>query len=612
MIQFSLKFAVAFSLVAIAFTSVGQQVKAQDHFIGEGQSVNRVIKLHSSSIKRVQAKRVVDQTSRGDVDKRQTKAVANPNQIQFDEIQVPKTLQQQSRPVVRQQPASSPNVFQQVKTTTLPKSNLMKSKPALSANTNSITRTLPSAEQVNVANQLVATEIRAPRFVNVNQNAKVQINLRNMGEEDVDNVRLVTILPPYVKFVSSDPQPTQSNGQQHVFVVSKIAASKMQQVILNLVPTQKLPLDISTQMIVENRQKTVVGVQQPQLSISIDGPSQTTTGKTVSHTATITNVGDGVASDIQVETMLPKTLQNAKSVSGVIPEIQPGQSVKVQLDSRALTAGAGALQIVAKSETTKTEQATMDVVVFQPEIRLSAAGPKINFVDRDGIYSINIENTGEVDVTNVMVSLMVPDGMKVTTISRQADVDANTGMLVWHFDRLAAKTNEQIQLKATALQEGRQVCSIRIQSDETMDKEFLLATQVSTRADLSVRIKNQTGPVQVGATAEFIVEVENHGSRQASGINVKVALPDSLMPAKDSENVSQFGNALVFEQSTIAAGEKVAFKFTAVGVSKGDHVVRSILNIANSERSVISEDSVYVYEVDQARISEALSPVIPR
>ena len=612
MIQFSLKIAVVFSIVVAAFTSVGQQAIAQDHFIGEGQTVNRVIKLKSTSTQKVQPKRILDKTSRGDVDKRQTKAVANPNQIQFDEIQVPKTLQQRSRPVVSQQPETTPNVFQQVKTSLPPTSNMMTTGSVSTMSSSSTTKTMLPAEQVNITKQLVATEIRAPRFVNVDQNARVQISLRNMGEEDVNNVRLVTILPPYVKFVSSNPQPTQIDGQQHVFVVSKINASKMQQVVMNVVPTQKLPLDISTQMVVENRQSMVVGVQQPQLSINIDGPSQTTTGKTVSHRATITNVGDGVATDIQVETMLPSTLQQAKSVSGVIPEIQPGESVKVQLDSRALTAGAGALQVVAKSATTKTEQATMDVVVFQPELRLSAAGPKINFVERDGIYSINVENTGEVDVTNVEVSLMVPDGMKVTTISRQADVDEITGGLVWHFDRLAAKTNEQIQMKATALKEGQQVCNIRIKSDETMDKEFLLATQVSTRADLSVRIKNQTGPVQVGATAEFIVEVENHGSRQASGINVKVALPDSLIPAKDSKNVSQFGNALTFEQAMIGAGEKVAFKFTAVGVSQGDHVVRSTLNIANSERSVISEDSIYVYAVDQARISESLTPAVPR
>ena len=599
MIQFPRKLAIALTFLAMTFLWNAQDVPAQDHFIGEGQSVNRVIKLRSASMKKVTAKRVVDKTSRGDVVERRTTNVASPSQIQFDEIQVPQALAQQ--PVIQQ--PSAPNVFQQMKSTS----------PAKKATKQQLTtETVESSLQVSAVKHQVATVIRAPRFVNVNQKTQFQFDIRNMGEDVVNGVKLVVTLPPHAKFVSATPKPTRIDGQQHFFHVPKIVGQQQQQVQINLIPTQKLPLEMATQLIIENQQHTVVGVQQPQLTINLVGPEQTTTGKTVAHAAKITNIGDGVATNVQIETILPSTLEQSSTVDGVIAEIQPGQSYDVQLNSRALTPGQGTLKVIAKLDSSTSEQATMDVVVFQPELRLSASGPKINFVDRDGIYSVNVENTGEVDVTHVVVSLMVPEGMKVTTISRQADVDANTGMLTWHFDRLAAKSNEQIQLKATALKEGNQVCNIRIKSDETLDKEFLLSTQVSTRADLSVRIKNQTGPVQVGATAEFLVEVENHGSRQAQGINVNVALPESLMPAKDSENASQFGNALVFEQPMINAGEKVAFKFKAIGVSQGDHVVRSTLRIADSERSIISEDSVYVYEVDQARISETLSPVVPR
>ena len=48
------------------------------------------------------------------------------------------------------------------------------------------------------------------------------------------------------------------------------------------------------------------------------------------------------------------------------------------------------------------------------------------------------------------------------------------------------------------------------------------------------------------------------------------------------------------------------------GVVKGEHVVRSILQTAGSERKIIVEGSVYVYEINESRVSESLSPVIPR
>jgi hypothetical protein len=112
----------------------------------------------------------------------------------------------------------------------------------------------------------------------------------------------------------------------------------------------------------------------------------------------------------------------------------------------------------------------------------------------------------------------------------------------------------------------------------------------------------------------FLVSVENHGSRQANDVRVTIDLPESLMPVKDknSQAGSEFENGLVFDQPLIAPGQNVTFKFTAVGVSQGDHVVRSTLQLGGTDRKVISEDSVYVFEVNQTRVSEALSPVIPR
>jgi len=111
--------------------------------------------------------------------------------------------------------------------------------------------------------------------------------------------------------------------------------------------------------------------------------------------------------------------------------------------------------------------------------------------------------------------------------------------------------------------------------------------------------------------AEFVVTVENKGSRRAGDVGIQVALPDSLMPVKDDQDIAQ-GNSLVFQEPQVAPGQKVTFKFAAVGVTSGEHVVRSVLQADGSERKVIAEDTIYVYEANQTRVSESISPVIPR
>lgn len=595
------------ALLLVAF-GYGRPLIAQNQFTGNQQSANPLIKLKSDS--HDPAADASQPTSRD--------LVVNPNQIQYEDVNTPLSVRKPRSPLAQSRQQLAPSVFQSINAPKPSAANYYGKPPAPTVAASKVnvleeSRIVESDEQVTVRNNLVATEIRSPRFVNVNQQAQLRVDLRNMGDENVDNVKLVATLPTHAKFASSSPRPSKVEGQVLTFVIARLAGEKTQPILINVVPTEKIALNLGTQIILENIQQTVVAVRQPKFTLKINGPRQATTGKNLSHVVTITNVGDGTANNIRLNSTYPSGLEHVKSAfDGTIPSLEPGQSLDIPMNSRALKPGQGQFKVVAKSQFTKPEESMMDLVVFQPELRLSATGPKINFVERDGIYSIDVENTGEVDVTNVHLSLAVPQGMKVTTISRQAQVDAASGILTWKFKRLAAKSNEQIQLKATALKEGQQVCQIRITSDETIDKEFSLATEIRTRADVSVRIKNQTGPVQVGAKAVFVVEIENHGSRQANEVSVVVELPDSLTPVKDGRPQVQSKNQLAFDQPMISAGEKATFTFSAVGVAKGDHVVRSTLETGSSTQKVISEDSVFVYEVDVTRVSEALSPTIPR
>ena len=237
----------------------------------------------------------------------------------------------------------------------------------------------------------------------------------------------------------------------------------------------------------------------------------------------------------------------------------------------------------------------------------------MNFVNQDGIYTIKVDNSGEVDVSNVDVTLAIPHGMKVTTINRQAKMNKANGTLEWKFPEIKARTTETIQLKALATKPGQQVCSILISSKETQEKEFKLTTEIASRADLSIDMKNNGGPVRVGGKATFEVVIENRGSSSASDVEVAIELTDSLMPVKNSDLfVDEGANKIMFIDSQLARGEKRSFKFEVVGVAQGEHVVRSILKTSESERRVIVEDSVYVFEANEARVSENLSPVIPR
>lgn len=583
----------------LTFGLATNSLHAAQGFIGDDQPVNRVIKLQSGQ-----------------------GSNTAPPQVSYDDIEVPSALKslpvqgtQKVQQPTRKTPAKpisfSPSAFG---TTPAMSSGLRPLKPS------SAVRAEPSNVKgdgkmiVTKRANMISTEISSPKYVNVNQPAQVLVNLRNEGRDAVENVRLITTLPPHTKLVGSSPQPSNVEGQIYEFTVARIGADDSRQVTLNLVPTEKQPLEIDTQVRIDSQQRTLVAVRQPALSLMLSGPQQANIGEKVVHELTVTNVGDGLATDIQLETAFPAQIRALKqSADSLIKTLEPGKTAKISFQSMAMKPGPVELKVAAKTEGASPAQAGINISVFEPQLQVSAIGPKINFVERDGIYTINLENKGEVDITDIRVALTVPTGMKVTTISRQAGVDAEKGILTWVFEKISAKSSEQIQLKATALKEGEQVCNILVSSNETSEKQFQLSTQVTTRADVSVRIRNLTGPVQVGGKAQFLVEVENQGSRRANDVNVRVILPESMRTVADNtQSVDQEPQSLTFVEPLVAPGQKVTFKFQAVGVAKGEHVIRSVLEAEGSERQVIAEDVAFVYEVDETRVTESLSPNIPR
>lgn len=458
---------------------------------------------------------------------------------------------------------------------------------------------------------VVTTQISAPEFVNVGEIAPVRIDVRNPGKTTLYNVRLIASIPAGASATSGSGQI--SDGECS-FEIDSIEPGESRQFAMDLIQSKKQSLNIETKLVMSDRNTISVGVRQPELMVSVEGPAQANIGSNATHQITITNAGDGVARDVRLQANFPEALRFVRQSGMDAPKtLQPGQKMQVTVVSTPMTPGETGLTFTAEGIGCEADAADANLRVTQPELRIAAAGPDMNFVQRDGIYSITVDNPGEVEISNVVVQLDIPEGIKVTTISRQAKMDARTGTLTWTFDSIPAQAEQTIQLKTIASTEGEKVCLIRVSSDETEDKEVALKTIIATRADLSIQMKNIGGPVQVGSEADFVVMIENRGSNIASDMEIEILLPAGMRPSSPEEGVvDQNANSILFSDSDLKPGKVREFRFTATGVEKGEHIVRSSLRSGSSQQRVIVENSVYVYEPVQARVSERVSPAIPR
>ena len=463
----------------------------------------------------------------------------------------------------------------------------------------------------NESAPLITTNISAPEFINVNETATVQIDVKNAGNATVDNIKLMAMLPADI---SVDSRQGSFVDGKCTFEIESLRPGQKRQLTMAVKTKIKRSLDIQTELMVSSKSSVTVGVRQPQLTVSIEGPKQTNIGQKAVHIITVTNIGDGVATDVNLVADIPQSMRVIEKSGFERPEtLRPGEKATAKITSMPREAGAIEMAFAAEGVSVKADPAKAGLRVMQPELRVAAIGPDMNFVERDGIYTITVDNPGEVDINNVKVQFVIPDGFKVTTISRQAKMDSATRTLTWNFDQIKAQAEQSVQLKAIATTNGDKFCRIRVASDETNEKEISLKTMIATRAELGIQMKNIGGPVQVGNEATFVVVVENRGSSLANDLEIEVQLPAGMRPASPKDGVvDEDTNSILFADSALAAGKSREFRFSAVGVAKGEHIVRSSLQTVDTKQRIIVENSVFVYEPAQARVSESMQSTVPR
>ena len=456
----------------------------------------------------------------------------------------------------------------------------------------------------------VSTDVIAPTRINVGETAKVQVVLQNFGEKEVSGLKLIVNLPAHVKLQSSNPQPMFNAAGRCQFAINRIGANQKRKIELNVIPTQKKGLAIDTDLQFSVRNQVRIDVRQPKLEFSIKAPKRTLMGKSIQHQIKVSNTGDGDASDVAIRMTMPRGTKLVKGASATtkIGFLPAGQTRELILETESEQAGMTEFEYQLAGKNMRPVSHTHSVFFLRPELYVEAKGPKVNFVNREGVYSIKVKNPSDVQLSNTKVVIEMPNNMEIVTISRAGDVNNTSKIASWKIGLIEPGETELIQFKAKLSSEGNHSCQITVSSSETVSNQFELKTQIYTRPDLRINVSNSTGPIQTGDTAEFVVNAKNLGSRSAKGVKIAVDLPEWIAPVESTQySIDQKKNQIVFNAMDLDVDQKIKLKFRVVGKQGGNFVVRTTMSHSIYPRPLISEASLFVVDKKQEKVGQSSS-----
>ncbi|HBN76691.1 MAG TPA: hypothetical protein DD473_12910 [Planctomycetaceae bacterium] len=195
----------------------------------------------------------------------------------------------------------------------------------------------------------------------------------------------------------------------------------------------------------------------------------------------------------------------------------------------------------------------LSVSMLQPKIELHKNAPDNAVLGQPLIYTIEIENAGEVSVRDVIVEDKFPAGTKLTGTIPRAELVEKT--LHWKFDELKPGERKKILVRVVPIESGKIGSVSTVSYKSTVSSQTMVT---APRLEIELTCTEEVAlnePVQV----QFLVT--NSGEGDAQNVILRNLIPDGLEhPA---------GTDLEYEIGQLKGGEQKEINLTMVARKVG-------------------------------------------
>ena len=112
-------------------------------------------------------------------------------------------------------------------------------------------------------------------------------------------------------------------------------------------------------------------------------------------------------------------------------------------------------------------------------ISATVEGPVLLPAGETGEFAIVVKNPNYGEASNVIVQLAIPQGLKITTLDREAWINDEDNTISWELSSLGARQEEAIQYHAVGKSSGQQVQKVTLGMSDVYQGDAKLVTLVS-------------------------------------------------------------------------------------------------------------------------------------
>jgi uncharacterized membrane protein len=446
---------------------------------------------------------------------------------------------------------------------------------------------------VSAPSPRLRVELGGPPSLLVGKSARYVINLINDGEAPADDVQLRLNLPAWVSVESGESTSGEAGAQadaqgttRMVWSLPRVKPSSQETLRLQLVAAEGKPFELTADWTCKPASlKAAIAVKQPQIELSLAGPSDMTFGEEKPFTITVSNPGTGDAEGVVVQLVAGGNAPQQIEV-GSVPA---GKARDVNVKVVANQPNSMELKLSATADGNLRADAEGRIVVKQAVLAIVVEGPPLKFAGSDAVYSVTVSNTGNAAADDLSVSTTLPTGAKYLGGIDGAQFAG--GVLKWKAGLLPPETQRTFDIRVQLNAAGAYRVVAQAISPRTGAVAHEAETTVEAVSNLKLAVNDPAGPAPTGQEVTYELQVMNRGTLAAKNVKVVMQFSDGLEPSiVEGADARLVPGQVLFETlPELAAGEQVIVHVRAKAAKEGAHRFRVEVVSSDNDTRLVSE-----------------------
>ncbi|MCY2975283.1 MAG: hypothetical protein NTW52_11535 [Planctomycetota bacterium] len=520
--------------------------------------------------------------------------------------QVPSSFQSATSQSAASQRASSqmmspqPMQSQPINNRPLNSSMTFKAEPA-QATEALLASSAPGVRQLDGSqNPSLQIHKRAPEEVQVDHPATFTLLIRNVGTATAYDVVITDSVPRGTRLSKTNPPAQSRNDGALVWSLGEMSAGSEQVLTVEVIPETEGEIG-SVASVTFAAQASVRTVStQPKLVVNQSTSGKVLLGQPVKIQISITNEGTGVARGVSLEEDVPPGLRHPMGATLGVPlgDLVPGQSRTTQLELIGVEPGVVQNLLRAVSSNASTAESSVPIEVVAPQLRLTAGGPKLRYLERPATYQVSITNSGTSMAHNVEIFAYLPRGMQFNSAINDGEYLSDQHAVTWGLEELAVGATATTEMTLLPVEEGDYVIRMQGRGDGVKSEPFEKPLRIEGQSELAFSIEDDNDPIETDEQTTYVVKLTNNGTRIDQDVSLLIELPPGAkvlqVNAPVAYNVTREG--IVFDPiPQVKAKDQQSFRFSLQLTQEGTQVVRAQVKSKLRPLAIVKEESTQVY-----------------